>query len=93
MATRQRSLQRSAEDAEDDTAGLVFSIIGNAVAPAGLEIVDELPPLDTVEEDLQNILIGKQVLVGWETVSKKGRTIVGRFVGVVNSRNLSTQDR
>ena len=83
----------SSEDEEDDTAESVSSMIGNAVAPKGYKVIDELPPLDS-EDDLNN-LIGKPIVCGWEQKAdnKNKNPIVGWYTGTVHSRNLSTTDK
>ena len=75
----------SEDDEEDDTAQTVRSVIGDAVAPKGYYIIGELPPLDS-EHDLQE-LIGRPVLVGWETAKA-----MGWFMSTIQSRKLSSSD-
>ena len=72
-------------DEEDDTAGGVADTIGGAVAPAGYELVEGCPPLDT-EMD-KNEMIGKTILHGWDS-----KAATGWFIGTVQSRNLSATD-
>ena len=76
----------SEEEEEDDTAELVASLIGNAVAPEGYTIIEDLGPLDS-EADLVK-LIGMPILCGLET-----RQAMGWFVGTVHSRSLSSTDK
>ena len=61
------------------------SLIGVAVAPADFKIVAEPPALEE-EADLQN-LIGKTVLVGWQTAK-----VMGWYLGAIHSRKLSPTD-
>ena len=61
------------------------AVIGEAVAPAGFKIVAELPALEE-EADLNN-LIGKTVLVGWQTAK-----VMGWYMGTIQSRKLSKND-
>ena len=72
-------------DEEDDTAELVSSLIGNAVAPAGFKIVEELPSLES--EDDKNELIGKSILCGFEL-----KNAMGWYMGTIHTRKLSPTD-
>ena len=73
------------EEKEDDAAELVSSVIGNAKAPGGYTIIEELPPMET--EDELNELIGKTILYGFET-----KKVTGWHMGTVHSRKPTAKD-
>lgn len=76
----------SDQELDDDTGdGMVRSSIGNAVVSDKYKIIEECPPVDTRQKRQQ--LIGKYVLVGWDTDD-----VSGWFVGKIHSANVGQRD-